>query len=64
MSGKKVEIQTYKNKQSPVDKEICDLIASIIETELTEAENKMYSHVWDDDTVRIDACRAMSIFSL
>lgn len=48
MSGKKVEIQTYKNKQSPVDKEICDLFASTIDTELTEAENKMYSHVWDE----------------
>ena len=42
MSRMKVEIKTNKNKQSPVDKEICDLIASTIDTELTEAENKIW----------------------
>ncbi len=40
MSKMKVEIQTYKNKQSPVDQEICDLIASTIDTELTRPKIK------------------------
>jgi hypothetical protein len=42
MSGMKIEIQAYNNKQSPVDREICDLIASTIGTQLKEAENKIW----------------------
>jgi uncharacterized protein YdhG (YjbR/CyaY superfamily) len=36
------EIQTYNDKQTSVDKEICDLLATIINNELTEAENKIW----------------------
>ena len=36
------EIQAYNNKQSTADKEICDLLASIIDSGLTEAENKIW----------------------
>jgi hypothetical protein len=35
-------IQTYNDKQSTVDKEICDLLASTIDSELTEAESKIW----------------------
>lgn len=38
----KEEIQAYNNKQPPVNKEICDLLATIIDCELTEAENKIW----------------------
>ena len=38
----KKEIQAYNNKQSTVDKEICDLLASTIDSELNEAENKIW----------------------
>lgn len=38
----KEEIQAYNNKQSVVDKEICDLLARTIAGELTEAENKIW----------------------
>ena len=38
----KEEIQAYNNKQSTVDKEICDLLASTIDSELNEAENKIW----------------------
>lgn len=38
----KEEIQAYNNKQSMVDKEICDLLATTIDYELTEAENKIW----------------------
>lgn len=52
----KTEIQTYNNNQLPGDKEICDLLATTINTELSEAENKIWhSHpVWflkDNPTV-------------
>lgn len=33
------EIKTFNEKQSPEDKEICDLLASTINTELPDAEN-------------------------
>jgi hypothetical protein len=36
------EIQTYNNKQTPADKAICDLLASTIDSELIEAENKIW----------------------
>lgn len=37
-----LEIQTYNNKQTAVDKEICNLLATIINHELTEAESKIW----------------------
>lgn len=42
------EIKTYNDNQTLVDKEICDQLATIIDSELTEAENKIWhSHpVW------------------
>lgn len=36
------EIQSYNNKQVKTDKEICDLLAKVINNELTEAENKIW----------------------
>ena len=36
------EIQLYNNKQATVDKEICDLLATTINSELTEAESKIW----------------------
>lgn len=44
----KAEIRTYNEKQSPVDKLICDLLATTIDKELPNAENKIWhSHpVW------------------
>ena len=36
------EIQTYNNKQAVDDKEICDRLATIIDNELTEGENKIW----------------------
>ena len=38
----KEEIQAYNNKQTTGDKEICDLLATVISSELTEAENKIW----------------------
>jgi hypothetical protein len=38
----KEEIQAYNNKQATVDKEICDLLATTIGSELTQAENKIW----------------------
>lgn len=42
------EIKAYNDNQTLVDKEICDQLAAIIDSELTEAENKIWhSHpVW------------------
>lgn len=42
------EIKTYNDKQSTDDKEICHRLATIIDNELTESENKIWhSHpVW------------------
>lgn len=42
------EIIAYNDRQVLADKEICDMIAKIIDTELPEAENKIWhSHpVW------------------
>ena len=44
----KKEIQAYNNTQTQADKEICDLLATTIDSELIEAENKIWhSHpVW------------------
>ena len=36
------EIQIYNNKQATTDKEICDLLATAINSELTEAESKIW----------------------
>ena len=36
------DIQEYNDKQISVDKEICDLLATTIESELTEAESKIW----------------------
>lgn len=36
------EIETYNNGQTEVDKEICDLLTKLINSELTEAENKIW----------------------
>lgn len=36
------EIKAYNNKQTPGDKEICNRLASAIDEELTEAENKIW----------------------
>lgn len=48
-------IQAYNNKQTPVDKEICDLLATTIDNELTEAKCKIWhAHpVWflDDNPI-------------
>jgi hypothetical protein len=42
------EIKAFNDKQSTDDKEICDCLATIIDNELTESENKIWhSHpVW------------------
>lgn len=36
------EIQLFNKKQISADKEICDLLATTIDKELTEAENKIW----------------------
>jgi len=36
------EIQAYNDKQTTVDKEICNLLATTIDNELTEAESKIW----------------------
>ena len=36
------EIQTYNDKQNPADKEICNMLASIIHDGLSNAENKIW----------------------
>ena len=38
----KKEINTYNKKQTATDKEICDLLATTIDEELTKAENKIW----------------------
>ena len=38
----KSEIIAYNEKLSQVDKEICDLLATTIDSELTETENKIW----------------------
>ncbi len=38
----KEETQLYNDKQTSIDKEICDLLATTIDGELTEAENKIW----------------------
>ncbi len=38
----KTEIKAYNNKQSKTDKEICDLLATTIDSSLTKAENKIW----------------------
>ena len=38
----KPEIQTYNNSQNTLDKEICDLLATTIDSELAEAESKIW----------------------
>ena len=51
----KTEIQSYNEKLSATDKEICDLLAKTIDNESTGAENKIWhSHpVWfiDDNPI-------------
>jgi hypothetical protein len=48
-------IEQYNNNQTTIDKEICDLLAKTIDTELKEAESKIWhSHpVWfiDDNPI-------------
>jgi len=36
------KIQSYNNKQTMADKEICDMLAKTIDSELTEAESKIW----------------------
>ncbi|MFZ1369746.1 MAG: DUF1801 domain-containing protein, partial [Ferruginibacter sp.] len=36
------EIQTYNNKQTAFDKEICNLLATTIDSRLTKAESKIW----------------------
>lgn len=36
------EIQAYNNSQTAADREICDLLATTIDSELTEAESKVW----------------------
>jgi hypothetical protein len=36
------EIRLYNNRQTPLDKEICDLLFLTINGELTESENKIW----------------------
>jgi len=36
------EVEKYNNGQLPADKEICDLLATIIDKQLTGAENKIW----------------------
>ncbi len=36
------EIQTYNNSQAKGDKEMCDLLAAVIDGELTDAESKIW----------------------
>ncbi len=36
------DIQTYNDKQTSTDKEICDLLAGTIDNELAKAENKIW----------------------
>ena len=36
------EIEAYNDKQSPADREICNLLAHVIDTELTNTENKIW----------------------
>lgn len=38
----KPEIQAYNDRQTSADKQICDLLANIIDSELTEAESKIW----------------------
>ena len=37
-----IDIQNYNDKQSPADKEICDLLATTITDTLPQAENKIW----------------------
>jgi hypothetical protein len=37
-----LEAQGYNNRQTPADKEICDLLATTINNELIEAESKVW----------------------
>ncbi len=37
-----IDIQAYNDKQTLVDKEICNLLATTIDSELTEAESKIW----------------------
>ena len=36
------EVEKYNNSQLPADQEICDLLASIIDKQLPNAENKIW----------------------
>lgn len=37
-----LEFQAYNDSQTPADKEICDLLARTIDSELTDAESKIW----------------------
>lgn len=37
-----IDIQIYNDKQTSIDKEICNLLATTIDSELTEAESKIW----------------------
>jgi hypothetical protein len=37
-----IEIQAYNDKLTTVDKEICDLLATTVDNELTESESKIW----------------------
>jgi len=36
------EIKAYNTRQEPTDKEICEVLASTIDSEMTEAESKIW----------------------
>ncbi len=38
----KAEIKSYNDKQTPADKKICNLLATTIDSVLTDAENKIW----------------------
>lgn len=40
--GMNLAIKTFNEKLSPEEKELCDLLASVIETELSDADSKVW----------------------
>jgi hypothetical protein len=42
LKGMNPEIKAFNENLSPEDKEICDLLSSIIDTELSDAESKIW----------------------
>ncbi len=49
------EVRAYNDKQTALDKQICDKLALTIDKELSEAENKIwYAHpVWFLDGIQL-----------